>query len=162
MKILTSVLTATFLASLPLSSGAPQKEHKMDFQLIERLTQQADAIAVGTVKSLGSPPPAWSGVFAAYQPVHYHVVKWLRKPAPGNERDGITVFHPVVAKSRTADPDHPKLLESLFHPGAELILLLRVKDSRFETFDENYGVIQNDAKTQEAVVHALEQQSSRK
>ena len=146
-----------FLGSLHLSYGAPRKAPKMDPKLIERMCQQSEAVVVAAVKSVGTPPPAWSGVFAAHQPVQYQVVRWLKEPAPKIQQGTLTVFHPVVAKSLTADPNEPKLLETLFHPGAELILFLRFKDARFESFDENYGAVPSDARTQTAVVEGLKQ-----
>ena len=118
---------------------------------------KADAVVIAKVRSVGAPPPAWSSAFAAYQEVKYQVVRWLHKPAREPSGDSIVVFHPVVAKSFTADAHEPKLRESLFRVGSELILFLREKDSRLETFDENYGAVPADPKTVEAVVHALEQ-----
>jgi hypothetical protein len=125
--------------------------------LILNNASKADAVAIANVRSLGAPPPAWSGVFASYQQVQYQVVRWLRKPAQESTSDSLVVFHPVVAKSLTADAHNPKLNNSLFRIGSELILFLREKDSRLETIDENYGAVRADAKTVEAVVHALGQ-----
>jgi hypothetical protein len=125
--------------------------------LILRNARKADAVAIAKVRSVGAPPPAWSGVFAAYQQVQYQVVRWLHKPAHEPQGDSIVVFHPIVAKSLTADARDPKLRESLIRIGSELILFLREKDSRLETFDENYGAVPPDPKIVEVVVHALEQ-----
>ena len=119
--------------------------------------KKADAVAVAKVRAVGAPPPVWSGTFAAYQQVHYQIVRWLRKPSEELKGDTIIVFHPVVAKSLTADAHRPRLREDIFRVGSELILFLKQKDSRFETLDENHGVVPSDPKTVEAVTHALEQ-----
>jgi hypothetical protein len=125
---------------------------------LDRITgdaRKADAVAIAKVKSVGAPPPAWSGVYAAHQQVEYRLVRWLKKPAQETAGDSLVVFHPVVAKSLTADEHHPKLRESVFRPGAEVILFLRMKGQRMETFDENHGVVANEPKTEEAVILAL-------
>jgi hypothetical protein len=129
--------------------------------LILKNASKADAVAIAKVRSVGTPPPAWSGAFAAYQEVQYQVVRWLHKPAHEPQGDLIVVFHPIVAKSLTADAHDPKLRESLFRIGSELILFLREKDSRLETIDEHYGAVPADPKTVEAVVHAVEQRPPR-
>lgn len=155
-------MTATTIsfATIPLNSARPQKATKVTMtpsDLILKNASIADAVAIANVKSVGAPPPAWSGVFASYQQVQYQVVRWLRKPAQESTSDSLVVFHPVVAKSLTADAHNPKLREALFRVGSELILFLREKDSGLEAIDENYGAVRADPKTVEAVVHALDQ-----
>jgi hypothetical protein len=113
-------------------------------------------VLIGRVTSVGPPPGGWSGAYAAWQRVDYQVLRWLKRPkseAPPPE--AVQVFHLVVARTRTADPTDPKLRETVFHPGAELILFIREKDSRYEVFDENYGVLPNEPKWREKVEHAL-------
>jgi hypothetical protein len=106
----------------------------------------ADAIVVGRVVALGPPPPAWSGVFAAWQRVDYQIVRWLKPPAKEVPSPLIAVFHLVVSGAPTADPAVPRLRASIFYPGAELILFVREADSRWEVFDEHRGVLPNDTR----------------
>jgi len=131
----------------------------MNANHVEQIAENAsksDAVAIAKVKSVGPSPQAWSGLLATYQEVHYQAVRWLKKPPNETKGDTIAVFHPLVAKSLTADDHYPKLRESLFRVGAEVMLFLRLKDSRMETFNENSGVVLNDPKVEEAVIHALE------
>jgi hypothetical protein len=118
--------------------------------------RKADLIMVGRVKSVGAPPGGWSGAYAAWQGVEYTIVRYLKKPQKEITATSVTVFHPVVGKSRTADEAQPRLRESIFRPGAELILLIRQKDSRLETFDENFGVLPNDPRAVEMITRALD------
>lgn len=122
---------------------------------IRRNTHAADMILVGKVKSVGPPPGAWSGAFAAWQSVDYQVIRLLKKSEKGLPLQAIVVFHMVVSGSKTANTAAPRLRESLFRPGAELILFVREKNSRYEVFDENLGVLPNDPRALEKVEHAL-------
>jgi hypothetical protein len=105
-------------------------------------TIEANLIAVGTVQALGPPPGMWSGLVAAYQEVTYRPVTYLKVVPPWLPRwDRLEVLHPVVALSRTADPEHPRLRADLFHPGAELVLFLRDENGRWAAMEENYGAV---------------------
>lgn len=104
----------------------------------------ADLIVIGSVTAIGPPPPAWSGMFAAWQRVDYRVVRWLKRAADAAPAQAISVFHPVVSGAPTADPTAPRLRQSVFYPGAELILFLRRADGRLEVFDEHRGALPNE------------------
>jgi hypothetical protein len=119
---------------------------QMSKSIIEN-TGKADLVIVAKVQSVGAGPGVWSGLLAAYQEVRYQTISYLKRRPQEKEVSSIVVFHPVVAKSLTAEPQTPKLKESLFKPGAELILFLKQRNSRLETFDENYGVVPNDQET---------------
>lgn len=125
---------------------------------IQQNARAAEAVVIGKVLSVGPPPPAWSGMFAAWQQVDYRVLDWLRKPDKTELPQQISAYHLVVAGAPTADPAAPRLRASIFHPGAELILFLREVESRYEVFDEHLGVLPNGPKTLqqvEAALHAL-------
>lgn len=133
-----------------------QNEAKMQHlnAKIVQNTRAADVVLIGRVKSVGRPPRAWSGAFAASQSVDYQVLRVLKKPDK-DVPQSIVVFHPVVHGSTTADTAVPRLRESLFSPGAEFILFIREKNSRYETFDENFGVLPNDASLLQKVERAI-------
>jgi hypothetical protein len=115
----------------------------------------ADAIAIGKVVAVGPPPPAWSGMFAAWQRVDYRVLDWLKRSEQDDPPRSISAWHLVVAGAPTADATEPRLRASIFHPGAEVILFLRAADSRYEVFDERLGVLPNDPRTLQQVEAAL-------
>lgn len=120
-------------------------------------TREADLIVVARVVSVGPPPPAWSGIFAAWQRVDYQIVRWLKKRKEDQTAQSIAVWHPVVFGSPIADPTAPRLRESVFRPGAELIIFVRVVDARYEVFDERLGVLPNRAPWLDEIEAAIAQ-----
>src|SRR5690348_4602658 len=93
-------------------------------QAVTAAFQQADAVAVAVVEDVGDPPGGWSGTYAAYQQVRYRVKQFTPRRPVGAAPKEITVRHPVVARSRTADRHQPRLDPILFQKGNELVLFL--------------------------------------
>jgi len=118
-------------------------------------SKKAEWIVVATVRSLGPPPGIWSGLIATYQEVHYQPSRYLKGQPKESPTAPIVVFHPVVGKSLTADDAYPKLRDALFQPGAELILFLCQRHGRFESFDENYGVVRHEPEAWALIMEAL-------
>jgi hypothetical protein len=103
---------------------------------------RAPVILIGSVLSVGAPPDSWSGRVPAYQEVTYRPVRWLwvlPPLAPNGER--LVIRHLVVAKSRTADPEHPRLRTDLFKEGAEMLLFVDLVDGQWTCIGENYGAV---------------------
>jgi hypothetical protein len=121
----------------------------------------ADAIVIGRVITVGPPPPAWSGMFAAWQRVDYQPLIWLKKPEQVDLPQSITAYHLVVSGAPTADPTAPRLRNSIFYRGAELVLFVRVVDSRYEVFDEHLGALPNDPKTVQQIEATLREPAVR-
>ena len=71
---------------------------------------------IADVETVDPPPAIWSSIFLAFQPVTYRVVRAL-KGAPGAT---LTVFHLVVPRTRTANPNpaRPGLSPDLFRPAS--------------------------------------------
>jgi hypothetical protein len=81
---------------------------------------QHELIFVGTVESVGPPPPHWSGMLPAYQEVHYRVDQAIK----GETGPQMVAIHPVVRDSPTAEPGNvPRLSCQLFHCGATLLVM---------------------------------------
>ena len=129
---------------------------------IRQNAQSAAFVLIGKVTTVGPPPGGWSGTFAAWQRVDYQVLRWLKRPKSETPPpESVQVYHLVVARTPTVDAATPKLKEAIFHPGAELILFIREKDSRYEVFDEHYGVLPNEPKWREKVEQALERATAK-
>ena len=146
-------------ALIPLEANAADRAARPDMPdqnaTIRENVEKADLIVVGRITAVGPPPPAWSGMFAAWQRVDYRIMRWLKKPDKEEVRDTIPVFHLVVAGAPTADPASPRLNPRIFRPGAELILFLREVNDRYEVFDEHLGAMPNEAKWLRPVETAL-------
>jgi hypothetical protein len=148
-------------AAVPAPRNDPVMPHSA--ATIQQNARAADSVVIGKVLSIGPPPPAWSGMFAAWQQVDYRVLDWLKKPETRDLPQRISAYHLVVSGAPTADPAAPRLRASIFHPGAELILFLREAGSRYEVFDEYLGVLPNEPtmlQRVEAVLRAAAQEPS--
>ena len=112
-----------------------------DDMLVKGMTAsaaEAPVIAIAVVRELGPPPRAWSGVAAAYQEVAYRPLRWLWVTPPlAPDLDRHKVRHLVVARSRTADPQHPGLRADLFKEGAEFLLFIDLVDGQWTCVGEN-------------------------
>jgi hypothetical protein len=128
---------------------------KAEVSAIKAVAAKAEIVLAGVLEQLGPPSGAWSGLIAMYQEARYRNVRYLKSPRQWEQRETVTVFHPVVARSRTAAADTPALNATLFHPRAPLVLFIRVRSGRLETFDENYGVLPAEAAILTEVSRAL-------
>jgi hypothetical protein len=104
-----------------------------------------------TIAEVGRSPGAWSGVYAIYQTVTYRITKVHadrdRRLAVG---DRVTVRHPLVASSETADRE-PRLRPDLVRVGASVIVLADWRDDQWTGVDERHGIVVNDAAHRAAV-----------
>jgi len=161
MKTTLSVLAGILLVVLlPRSLAEAFEFYHMDSEMHESITHnvaKASLVIVAKVESVGTPPKIWSGTLAVYQEVKYQPISYLKRPPQQKEVASIVVYHPVVAHSLTVDPQVPKLQDSLFKPGTKVILFLQERDSKLETFDENYGVVRYSDETLQLIRGALRQ-----
>ena len=95
----------------------------------------------GVVRERLEPPGHWSGAFAAWQGVRYHVDLVVSGPM---ELGDVIVYHAVVGPP-LCEPDKPELSRSIFRVGQKL----RVKAERTPAGDfvvweqaENVRIIQ--------------------
>ena len=110
---------------------------------------RADAIAVGIVVAVGPSPGVWSGLVETYQEATYRVKTFLPRKADLRKPDRLTVRHPLVAGSLTADAAQPRLNMELFRVDSELVLFLTQRKDTWATTDENYGVLRMTAEIEE-------------
>jgi hypothetical protein len=122
-----------------------------DEQKIIQNLNKAEIVVVAEVLEIGKEPGFWSGYFATFQTVHYRIVEVIKGSLEENE---ISIRHPVVKNSRTADKSKPKLSSIIFAKGNRLILFIEKQNGKesdrrsncnsndgYQTFDENFGVL---------------------
>jgi hypothetical protein len=116
------------------------------------LVRTSDLVFVGTVTSIGAAPVRWSGRYASYQTIGYSVDSVLK----GNFADAqLSVQHPVVDGSRTADAVNIGLSSTLFGVGNRLIILASITGPSVFDVDENFGVLPFSDANQQAVRASL-------
>lgn len=81
----------------------------------------ADAVVIGKVVEVEKSLGMWSGIIEATQEVHYQRMGYMGTRQKGVKRK-FTLSHPIHRSYPTV-AQSPNLRESLFFPGAELILL---------------------------------------
>jgi hypothetical protein len=153
--LLTLVLAPGACRTAVTDHSENTKRTLMDEQLekaIEANTATAQLVVVCVVKFVGTPPGIWSGLIATYQEVHYEPIQYIK--GQSREDGFLKVFHPIVAKSKTTASERPQLRDSLIYQGAQLIVFIRERASRLETFDENYGILPSDPDTLAVVTRA--------
>src|SRR5262245_55888571 len=128
---------------------------KAEAAAIKTLAAKAELVLSGVLQQLGPRPTGWSGIIAMYQEARYGSVRYLKNAIKFEPRDSVTVLHPVVARSRTAASDKPGLNPSLFQLRASLVLFVRVRGGKLQTFDENYGVLPAKPEVLEEIARAL-------
>jgi hypothetical protein len=88
--------------------------------------------------STGPAPSSWSGRFASYQTIGYTVDSILKGSPAGTQ---VSVMHPLVNGSHTADTANIGLSSSLFSVGNRLIILASVTGQSVVDEDENLGAV---------------------
>lgn len=124
------------------ATPAEKPKNEVTNKMPDRVDQhfgQAELVALLRPVSLLPAPGAWSGTFAFYQGVRYRVVAIAKGAAPVGET--LTILHPVVAGSPTADQRHPKLRSSLFDPAHTLVVFARTEKGQLYCLNENDGVL---------------------
>jgi hypothetical protein len=123
---------------------------------------RAPVILIGSVLMVGPSPNLWSGRAKIYQEVTYRPMRWLwvSPPlAPGADR--LVVRHLLVAHSRTADPERPRLRLDMFAEGAEILLFVDLIDGHWTCDGENYGAVPFTPEVKELIGKALAGRPSR-
>jgi hypothetical protein len=128
---LVAVLMAAVCAEAGAKAGAKMEELRKNFRA-------AELVLVVKPLRVEKSPGIWSGTLATFQAVQYRVVRVL-KGAPPDET--VTVLHPLVARSRTADEHEARLRESLFDGARTLVVFARLDNGKLVSFDENWGVV---------------------
>jgi hypothetical protein len=119
-------------------------------------TARAPVIVTGSILAVGPSPGIWSGRFPVYQEVTYQPRHWKRLiPPRAPDLERLVVRHLLVAGSRTADPDHPRLRPDLFQVGAEMLLFLELIDGHWTCLGEDYGAVPVTDEVREVVDAAL-------
>lgn len=109
-----------------------------------RAATTARAVFEGDILAIGTTPGVWSGRFAAYQAVTYHVTKIVTDPDKRLSIGAqVIVQHLLVAGSETADTQ-PQLRPALVAVGATVIVLVSRSDDHWTGFDEHYGIVSAD------------------
>lgn len=155
LLIILVALCASCTAIVPRAARFDDPFIDARHTLVRMIGQEAELVFVGTVISVGPPPPAWSGKMRARQAVAFGVERVLKGLVPGPT---VTVYEPVVANSRlAASTVEPGLSPTLFRSGNRLIVFARkgIPPETFDGTDENVGVIpsspQNDVATEFAL-----------
>ncbi len=130
------------------AAPAPKKEATMLPAAIARNLERATLVFVGEITAVQKSPGAWSGVAAALQRVDYRITRPLKGGAPGPT---ITVGHLLVHGAPTADPKEPRLRESIFRPGARLVVFASKQSPGWVALDEVHAAKPAD----DALVSAL-------
>jgi hypothetical protein len=100
----------------------------------------ATLVFEGEAIAIGRSPGIWSGPAPVYQRVEYRVVRVIK----GNvvaAGQAFKVGHLLVALSPTADPNSPKLRESMFHPGSRLVVFARYEHDGWVALNERDGAV---------------------
>lgn len=100
--------------------------------------QAADLVFVGRPVEILKSPGVWSGAFASYQAVRYHVTRPLKGDVKAEQE--VTVMHPLVQGSALADTGQAQLSPARFSIGHELVVFAKRKDDRWICISENDGV----------------------
>jgi len=157
------ILTAIALAGLMLSwparaeQSAPFDDAFVEARsaLVRTIGQASELVIVGTVVTVGPPPPAWSGRLRARQAVALKVERVLKGFAP---EPTVTVYEPVVSNSRlAATTPAPGLSSKIFRPGNLLIIFARKGEppETFDGVDENVGAFPSSPRNDIATQFAL-------
>lgn len=127
------------------ASPAPPAVGKVD-PAYARAARAAPAVFEGEIVRVERGPKAWSGTLVIYQAVTYRVTRVVTDRA-GRLSTGaeLTVRHPVVAQSATADTTEPQLRPALARVGNAVIVLAAWSDDRWTSTDENHGLVIADA-----------------
>jgi len=100
--------------------------------------QAAELVFVGRPVEILKSPGIWSGTFASYQAIRYHVTRPLKGDVKINQE--VTVMHPLVQGSALADTAHAQLSPTWFSIGRELIVFAKRKGERLICLSETDGV----------------------
>ncbi len=146
------------------------KANDFDQKLFLKKAKLAPIVVVAEVTENKRETAFWSGLFAVTLPIRYEVKEILKGKI---EKGSICATHYIVANSRIADANEPRISATLFNEGNKLILLLDIPDSQIESNcesllssscnvpvfvspDENYGAVLAETKLLELTRKTLE------
>ncbi len=149
MRLLILALATLFVLidlKCPESSTVETDAPERDRNILNECFLRADMVFLATVVSVGTPPPAWSGIFPAYQEVRYAPRACLQGAASGRPSRVCRVSSrrcPIAhgRRNRAQAAAVPRA------PGAQVVLFLRLVGARLEGLDENSGIVAADPPT---------------
>jgi hypothetical protein len=104
---------------------------------------EADLVAIATILEVGRSPGAWT--WSSFAPTYQTVRLRIEEVLKGRLKSGseIDAHYMLLEGTSFADPNEPKLNQSIFSVGAKIVVLLNdIEGTRWEEYqDENFAVM---------------------